>query len=219
MSKEFYTTRNLFRDYVTSSISNYNAETPLSFDEWNKLPQTHKAAVLYLQFFDQIMLAYYKTRREYATDADAVSEVMQYLIKNVGKIEEDSKRFKPSYIYKITWNCLSCLFWDDPSYSIRKRTYDNERSNITTTASGEELNLYDTVKSRYSDLYDEIHDTEVKARFWELLEDADAQTLDVVARLINDHSERRRRVSEARKLEIIQELRELLDELSDEFNF
>ena len=105
IKNDFYVTRDLFREYVRYT-------NPLSYSEWCNIPDDNKAAVLYLQFFDQITLAWYKMKSVYSVEADGVGEVLQYLQKNVDKIRNDEKRFTPAYIYKVCSNCLYCLCRD-----------------------------------------------------------------------------------------------------------
>ena len=91
MSNAFSETRNLF-------ITSTGYTRPLSYDEWNMVPSEHKAAVLFVQFYDEITLAWYKTKSFFVVEEDGVSTMLQYLMKNVPINENDSKRFKPSYI-------------------------------------------------------------------------------------------------------------------------
>ena len=89
--KEFYETRKLYRDYT-------HYEKPLTFDQWSSLDRGYKAAVLFIQFFDEILLAWNKAKSYDGDELEAVETVNQYLIKNVDKIMEEPKRFKAAYI-------------------------------------------------------------------------------------------------------------------------
>lgn len=135
MKNEFATTKDLFASYT-------NFTRPLSYGEWCNLPHDHKAAVLYCQFYEQITLAWFKLASVYSVEADGVAEVLQYLEKNVPVIIKDSKRFTPSYIYKVVYNCLYCLCRDPNKY---KQAYENETSNIQSGNEGHEFDLFDTV--------------------------------------------------------------------------
>ena len=86
MYTQLHKTRALYSNYI-------GYDKPLTFDEWNELPFGSKAAALFVQFFDQISLAWFKTKSFYTPEEDGISEVMQYLMKNVPIIEQDPARF------------------------------------------------------------------------------------------------------------------------------
>ena len=162
MSKEFYETRRLFIPYV-------NYTCPISFVEWLCLPDDKKAAHLYCQFFDEIVLAWYKSKSFYAEEQEGVETIMQYLIKNVDKIKADSKRYSSAYIYRIAYNCLYCISHDRKSDKWR---YDNEISNYQQDSSGDTVNLFDFC-STY-DTYDiESDGDDLETLFWKSIESCD----------------------------------------------
>lgn len=131
----FYATKAMFRAYL-------NYTKPLSYDEWIHVSEDDKAAVLYVQFFDQIVLAWYKVKSFYTPDEDGVSTMLQYLIKNVPVIKENPSRFSPAYIYRVAVNCLYCICHDIKRDRDR---YDNEVSNLCVTGQGDVVDLFDTV--------------------------------------------------------------------------
>jgi len=193
MLGEFYTTRNLFRDFT-------NYQGPLSYEEWLALPEEHKAAVLYLQYFEQITLAWTKLKSVYSLESDGVSEVLQYLNKNVVKISEDAKRFTPAYIYKVSYNCLYCLCRDANRH---KRAYENEMSNIVSYGE-DELDLFDTIGVEDDPLTKDETMLNQEA-FWSLIEDTDKDTISVISKLLGYNDGRK--VEEDRMNEIIDGLR------------
>lgn len=130
----FYATRNLFIEYL-----NYDA--PLTFEEWLSVEDDRKAAVLYVQFFEQITLAWYKVRSFYTDEEDGVETVLQYLIKNVSILVSDSKRFTRAYIYRVAYNCLYCICHD---LKRPRERFERECSNIQESQ-GEEFDLFDTI--------------------------------------------------------------------------
>lgn len=166
----FYATRSMFRrslDYTG----------PMSYEEWKSVSADNKAAVLFVQFFDQITLAWYKTKSFYVVEEDGVSTMLQYLMKNVPLIEESPAKFTPAYIYKVAYNCLYCI-----SHDIKRdrERFDMEISNLVYS-SDEELDLFDTVV----DNIDDYEAREAKQEFWSIIEDLDISTLDLVDQLIN----------------------------------
>lgn len=74
--------------------------------EWMLIPDDYKAAALYVQFYDAITLAWSKTQKPFIEEENAVSTLMQYLIKNVEIIKLNRKRFTPNYLYKIAFNAF-----------------------------------------------------------------------------------------------------------------
>lgn len=169
---DFYVTRDLFIEYT-------HYTKPLTYYEWLELPDDSKAAVLYVQFFSQVTLAWYKMKSVYSVEADGVAEVLQYLQKNVEKIKNDEARFKPAYIYKVCKNCLYCLCRDPNRY---KRVYQNECSNIIRYGE-EDLDLFDTVVET-EDLHEVFSQDIIKEAFWDLIKDCDRETKVVIAKLI-----------------------------------
>lgn len=206
MSNAFYETKNLFQNFTKYT-------EPLSYSEWNDLPQDYKAAVLYLQYFDQITLAWYKLKSVYSLEEDGVSEVLQYLNKNVAKIEEDERRFTPAYIYRVSYNCLYCLCRDPNRY---KRVYENECSNIVQSGE-DELDLFDTVSVNDNPI--DRHQVELnRDRFWALIEDMGQDTVSVVAQLLGESDRGAKKLSDARKAEILDNLKYALADFKDYYN-
>lgn len=132
---EFAKTLELFRNYT-------HYTTPLSYSDWMAIPEDHKAAVLYVQFYEQITLAWHKVKSFYTLEEDGVETVIQYLIKNVPIIEEDGKRFKSGYIYRVAYNCLYCICHD---YKYERERFENECSNIQVLSDDSVVDLFDTV--------------------------------------------------------------------------
>lgn len=170
---DFYITKDLFSSYV-----NYNR--PLSYDEWMATSDDCKAAVLYCQFFEQITLCWYKLSSVYSDPADGVAEVLQYLQKNVEVIKQNPKRFTPSYIYKVVYNCLYCLCRDPNKY---KQAYENETSNIQVSGD-DEFDLFDTYVDE-RDPYEAASKESRREAFWKLIE-SDRDTVLVVAELLGE---------------------------------
>lgn len=215
---QFYQTKLRFREFA-------DYDKPLTYDEWMEAPDECKAAILYVQFYDQITLAWMKTKSVYTDINDGVSEVLQYLNKNVEKIKKDSKRFSPKYIYKVAWNCLSCLSWNDPVLNHRCRTYQNECSNLIGYGE-DELNLFDTIvedeekrDSRF-DVDGSIEYLRNATRVWDIVEEMGQKTKYVVARILGEKSYTPKElasVDEEETAKIMEELREKLSQFVEVF--
>lgn len=173
MKNAFYETRNLFRSYTGYT-------RPLSYNDWLLVADSDKAAVLYVQFFDEITLAWNKTKSFYALEEDAVSTVLQYLSKNVPILINDPKRFTSAYIYRVAYNCLYCI-----SHDIKRdrERYENETSNIVIC--GEDvLDLFDTVITHD----DEIDVRAARTEFWRVIETMGPETEKVINHILNGES-------------------------------
>ncbi len=175
MGNNFAKTRNLYIIYTSYT-------EPLSFNQWNMLPDDHKAAVLFVQFYDQITLAWYKLSNiaPWIPAEDGVSTMCQYLHKNVPIISADSRKFTPNYIYRVAYNCLYCITIDPQK--LRERAF-TETSNIAIGPDNVEYDLYDTASSVSAE--DEFEDSEYKRQFWQVIEDAGLETQKVVNYLLN----------------------------------
>lgn len=136
---EFQETLVIFRNYV--GIDSY-----VDYDQWMKLPEESKAAGLYICFYPEISLAWYKAKQAYPfhhDECDGVSTVMQYLQKNVPIIENDPKRYTCKYIYRVAFNCLDCV-----TYGTERRRFEHamvQSCDFSWNANGDtvELNLFD----------------------------------------------------------------------------
>ena len=218
LGTQFYQTKVLLREFA-------QYEKALTYEEWMEAPDECKAAILYVQFYDQITLAWSKTKRSYVDINDGVSEVLQYLNKNVEKIKDNGKRFTPAYIYKVAWNCLSCLCWDDPDYNRRRRVYDNEMSNIVGYGE-DELDLFDTFTDDEEER-EQMFDTDGAmlklanaTMIWDIVEDMGKKAKYVVANLLGEKSyppKELNSVSEEETEEIIAELKVRLARFADVF--
>lgn len=170
MMNQFRETRKIYIEYLQYT-------KPLSYVEWVALPDDHKAAALFVQYFDQIELAWYKAKSFFTTEEDGVYTTMQYLMKNVEKIKNDSKRFSPKYIYKVAYNCLYCICHDPIVEKIRWETTD---SNIVIHE-GKELDLFDTTVSIHSSIelnYD-------RKEFWKAVDSLGPKGQKVINHLLN----------------------------------
>lgn len=169
-------TRNLFIEYLRYT-------EPLSYAEWIDLPDSDKAAALYVQFYEQITLAWYHVSKTYKDEEEAVETIMQYLEKNVPVLVLSPKRFTPNYIYRVAYNCLFCICYDRKCVKDR---LSHEISNVQYDSSG---CSYDVFDYHPSDV--DIHSELVKDDIWKVIEDlasSDPRVLDVVDMLINDKS-------------------------------
>lgn len=212
----FYDTKLFFQTSVTK-VNNY--------EEWMSVPDSQKAACLYVTFFNQIQMAWNRTKSFYTPEEDGVSCELQYLEKNVQLIKENSKKFDPRYIYRISFNALYCICHD--IIKDRQR-WEIETSNIVGSGS-DEINLFDDYVGGVS----QDNDLEmIRDRMWAVIESLGEEGLRVVDSLINNDTLRRSSkqspnyeqdrfkdisVSVARASEIIEVLKILLAPFKDAF--
>lgn len=159
-NSEFYNTYLLYREYI-----GYKNE--LSYKRWMRLPDRFKAAALYVQFYDQITLAWYKVKTRWSIEEEGVEVINQYLIKNVDKIKADKTRFTPAYMYRVAWNCLYCLCIDP---SKNKERYYKETSESFSVSDDEDLSWFDIVGEN-EDFDDLLEDSEISEFFNSVDED------------------------------------------------
>lgn len=172
-STPFYATRSMFRTYI-------NYKRPLSYKEWLSVDDDKKAAVLYVQFFEQISLAWYKLKTKAAIEEECVSEVLMYLIKNVPIIKEDGSKFSPSYIYKVCYNCIYCKSIDPYKGQTAKSSWYNNTCSQYIKSGEDELDLFDTVASN-----EDIDEVLAREHFWDTIESMGEDTVKLVEQIIN----------------------------------
>lgn len=207
-------TRDLFRIHTQYTV-------PLTYGEWLAIPDDNKAAVLYVQFYDQISLAWHKAKSFYTPEEDAVSTVLQYLMKNVPIIASNEKKFTPNYVYRVAYNCLYCICHD---YQKDKQRYENECSNLVEYGD-DVLDLFDTVQDSMtaeSEYFDRIDSNKfwrvVKSIAGDNLSEEDVQA--TVDKLINPDSAlpANLRRNTAKREEVINKLRDKLAKFREEYN-
>lgn len=182
----FFETRNLFISY-TSYVK------PLSFEQWKAVPEDQKAAVLFVQFFEQICMAYNKANKTVINAEDAVSIVLQYLEKNVKKILDQPNRFTPAYIYRISYNCIYCILEND---KLQMRL--SETSDHVSDDDGE-FNLVDCLGIGSDSAEDEYDKKEVMDRIWKIIEDSGLESVKVANYLLSGNADDLKKVSKRSK--------------------
>ena len=174
MMSTFFDTKRSFATYV-------NYTEPMSYDEWMEIPSDHKAAALFVQYFNQILLAWDRATTYHTfwgDDEEAVETTIQYLMKNVPIIENDKKRFSPKYIYRVVYNALYCIVHDRASDKARR---EREISIHQVSASGDEYCLLDSI----CDTHQDVDLTINKSDFWKLIESCDEGTRELLDRILS----------------------------------
>ena len=195
----FYSTRDMFIELT-------QFDHQLSYEEWCKSPQDHKAALLFVNFFSKMIQAWDKANRfDFIPGEDGVSVVCQYLEKNVARIEQEPKKYTEAYIYKVAYNCMYCICHDLKSVNDR---WENETSSIVSYQ-GEELSVFDTVSdSRGSAEQVYLTDNDQKA-FWDIVESSDPKCQKVIDYLLSNDVKSLKKVSKNSKLYSVDPLRDV----------
>lgn len=169
---QFRITRNLYMEYL------HDFEFPLTYEAWLNADDEYKAVLLFVNFFNEIELAWYKERYSYgpALEEDAISEVNQYLMKNVPLIKENPKRFAPGYIYRVAANCISCV----GASQVNINQYKLEMSNEVTAEDGI-VNLFDLAPSND----DTFEVQQAKEAIWDIIAKMGPKAEKVANKLIN----------------------------------
>lgn len=177
---EFLSTKNIFREYLSGYSINGKFNT-ITYNDWKNADEDDKASLLFVIFYDSIALAWHKciTLRGivYVDSADGVSTVLQYLVKNVDKINADEKRYDPKYIYKVCYNCLLSLcetHIKDKMRSSMEISNEYSEGNVA-------VNLWDLVPS----LDDDIETAKTKEAIWMVIRHMGPKAEKVVNHLIN----------------------------------
>ncbi len=160
MSSVFYDTKSFFTDAV-------GYKKPFTYEEWLNVTDEYKSAALFVQFYNQIYLAWNKSKSLQNNDeCEGVEIVLQYLEKNVPIIKKDKQRFTPNYIYKVAYNCLTCIC---RNRKCDKERFDNEiYDTVNNTERDEELSLFDTTHTNNANITETDY---TKAEFWKSIKE------------------------------------------------
>lgn len=216
MSNAFVDTKNCFTSYLGYT-------TPLSYAQWLAAPDDHKAAILYVQFYEEITLAWYKCRSLYTPEERGVEEMMTYLMKNVPILMANPKRFTSNYIYRVAYNCLYCICHD---IQRDKERFALERSNILAVGD-DEVDLFDTTAELEG--LDSVWEGRIaSSAFWKLFEDQDEATFMVINKLLGadcpvailgDDGKVVRRINKKEQAEIMEVIRSRLEPVRERYGY
>ena len=174
---QFRDTRNNYLQYLSDFTF------PLTYEAWLNADDEYKAVLLFVNFFDEIELAWYKTRFSFVVEDDAVSQINVYLMKNIEFIKKDPKRFRPNYIYTVAANCLRSLTYIERD--INREKFDVAHELDVGSENGDVVNLYDLAPHE-----DDPYEVRIaKEAVWDIVdkmtEELGPKVLKVINRLIN----------------------------------
>jgi hypothetical protein len=213
-NNQFAQTRQMFSEYTGVS-------SPISYEDWVQQSEDMKAAILFVNFYEQITFAWFKTANEHLYEEYGVDEAVSICSKLCGasfkRIQSNTNTksvmtpdtFKPSYIYRVMKNAFDCLTYTknitkfdyipDCEYAPKNRI-DN-RSQYFTDASGVEQDIFDITGEDYDPL--EVIESE---RLKSLIEEAEdcEETQYIMDRLLRYDE----RMNEAKDLDTLNKVKE-----------
>ena len=130
-------------------------KAPITFEEWFTLPDSHKAAALFINFYNQITLAWTKAKADFTEDEDGLSTVMQYLMKNVPIIETNPNKYSETYIYRVAYNCMACLRRNKTDVARCKECVSEWHSKDSCYGGSDESSYFDFIGM--DELADKLH--------------------------------------------------------------
>lgn len=189
--REILTSQSQFRQ-TRNMLVNALQTDKLSYDEWSIRPDNQKAVLLFVNFFEQIELAWYKERGKHTYEEDGVSEALNtcsYLCglslksgkQGNSKINQNS--YNPRFIFSAMKNAFNSLNYERKSTRSQYRHPNDEITvcgQYTKSSEGDELDIFEFL-SDGDDIVSEIESN----NFWSIIENMDLNAQEVVDRLIN----------------------------------
>lgn len=175
-SSQFTITKQLFIDYLIGY------EFPISYEEWYHAEDDQKAALLFVNFYKEIVLAWSKWVVPFLDTDEGVSIAMQYITKQITRLNSDPKLFTPQYFYRVMWNAFGSV--------IKSKVVDKRRSELEISRYYNETDCMGTsVCVDLGDLmpsYDDDYEV-AKAReaVWNIIESLGLKAEKVVNKLLN----------------------------------
>lgn len=190
-----------FHDTRSFYINSLGYTKPLSYEEWAQKPESQKAALLFVQFYEPITLAWAKAdSREFGDDSEGVSTVYQYLQKQISDVQyfqksnptkkatAEYRRLHPEDVAAVERRIID----EDPRKFNSKYIYriaynclycicghdrkcDKDRMENETSSivvyDGEELDLFDTISDNSGSAEDVFEEELRQTEFWSIIED------------------------------------------------
>ena len=171
----FISTKKMFKEYLTGY------SFPISFETWLASDEEEKAALLFVNFYDQIILAFSKSNAEYVVSEDAVSTILMVLMKNstiLQTVENAKKRFTPNYFYTVAWGAFYSLVRSIANKARNDHEICNEVEDSDNDVS---VNLFDLAPS----IDDTYEMRQAKGAIWDIITHMGPKAEKVANHLIN----------------------------------
>lgn len=171
----FISTKKMFKEYLTGY------SFPISYETWLASDEEEKAALLFVNFYDQIVLAFSKSNADYVVSEDAVSTILMVLVKNatiLQTVDNAKKRFTPSYFYTVAWGAFYSLVRSIANKARNEHEICNE---VEDSNNDVLVNLYDLVPS----VDDSYEIRQAKEAVWDIIAHMGPKAEKVANHLIN----------------------------------
>lgn len=162
-----------FCDYLGEDLYNRIKSESIAYEEYKNLPRDKLAAILYVMFYEQVKLGWYKAKRAYHVnhdECDALSKLLERLYK-VSETKITEETFNESYMYTVIYRALSGV-----TRALRNKTLEfNNHSCVSYNVTVQQDN-YNGCMSREVELLEIIGCTSFEEEYLgykvhELLED------------------------------------------------
>lgn len=228
-----------FRDTFNMFLEFTHYTRPLSYEEWKEFPEDRKAALLFVQFYNEITLAWDKADSlDWGDDAEGVTTVLQYLQRNIShivyymksnpskKANAEYRRQHPEDVLAIEQRIIdqnpekfssryiyrvayNCLY----CIAGHDRQCDKDRINNETspivTYEGKELNLFDTIADRRGSIVDQYEYSEFEKEFWDIIEAEGIHAVKVMRYLLSHDVASLKKITASNKLYSVDPLRDV----------
>lgn len=179
---QFAITRDMLREYLQFTDA-------LSYAEWSEAPDADKAALLFLQFYDQIYLAWGNIKYRNTYEDSAVSEAMRMCLYLCGlsvghgkaaDVKISAKTYNPGYMYMAMYRAFTSL---NCSRGESRSTYQPKNSRIAV------YYQYQTIGTTEVDLLQDVPaydnpETELdRQEFWRIV-DSQGKDASAIARRV-----------------------------------
>lgn len=208
----FYDTRKLL-------IESTGYTSPLTFEEWKAQPDSLKAGLLFIQFFNEITLAWDKANTlDFIEAEDGVSTVCQYLEKQVKQVtyffkDNPSKKAPAEFRKSNPDKCVvvtrriieehpdkfspayiytvayNCLYCICHDRKCDKDRLENETFGIVKSSDGTELDIFDFTADNSGSAEDVSDRSSFETEFWSVIENAGLPAEKVMRYLLTKNEE------------------------------
>lgn len=189
VSNQFKQTRDMFASATGMTES-------ISYEEWATLPTDLKAAALFVNFYDQITLAWYKTKGEHTYEEDGVDEAMHICSKLCGLSTKQNDvmkaacgcaitaaTFKPAYMFNAIRNAFSSLNYERKSTRSQYQHPDDEitvQGQYFVGSTGDEEDIFACFSNGET-----MQEGFERKEFWAVIENLDIKAQDAIEKLMD----------------------------------
>lgn len=229
---EFYNTRNLFIEYT-------GYKKPLSYEEWSHKPDRLKAGLLFVQFYNEITLAWMKADSlDFGDDAEGVSTILQYLEKQVSQVQyyckddltkkatAEYRKHNPDGFVAIEKRMIdenpekfsssyiyrvayNCLYCICGHDRKRDKDIINNEVSPIVNYNGEELNLFDTIPDKHGSAESMAEAASFESEFWAVINQLGTRAAKVMRYLLSQNTSDLKALSKRSKIYNLDPLRDV----------